>query len=169
MSTRRGWQATGGELEAVLRHLDVAQDADAQVRDGQMWICHHPEQPWVAAVRIPTALAARARRWVAPTSLRPSRAPLLRQSLPHRAGTVGIPAVPTPTHASGTRRSDRPLYGNPRSMNRLTTLAAGPVCRTTHGKNLCPPGSSAAGFSTPNALLASLPSSHFPPVPPGFT
>jgi hypothetical protein len=65
MSTRRGWEATVGELEAVLRHLDVAQDADAQVRDGQMWICQHPEQPWVAAVRIPTALAARARRWVA--------------------------------------------------------------------------------------------------------
>ena len=64
MSTRRGWQATVGELEAVLRHLDVAQGADAQVRDGQLWIRHHPTQPWVAAVRIPTALAARARRWV---------------------------------------------------------------------------------------------------------
>jgi len=65
MSTRRGWQATVGELEAVLRNLDVAQGADAQVRDGQLWIRHHPTQPWVAAVRIPTALAARARRWVA--------------------------------------------------------------------------------------------------------
>jgi hypothetical protein len=64
MSTRRGWQATMGELEAVLRHLDVAQGADAQVRDGQLWIRHTPTQPWVAAVRIPAALAARARRWV---------------------------------------------------------------------------------------------------------
>jgi hypothetical protein len=65
MSTRRGWQATVGELDAVLRHLDVAQGTDAQVRDGQLWICHHPKQPWVATVRIPTALATRARRWVA--------------------------------------------------------------------------------------------------------
>ena len=65
MSTRRGWEATVGELEAVLRHLDVAQGADAQVRDGQLWIRHHPRQPWGAAVRIPAALAARARRWVA--------------------------------------------------------------------------------------------------------
>jgi hypothetical protein len=65
MSTRRGWQATVGELEAVLRHLNVAQGADAQVRDGQLWIRHHSRQPWVAAVRIPAALAARARRWVA--------------------------------------------------------------------------------------------------------
>jgi hypothetical protein len=65
MSTRRGWQATVGELAAVLRHLDVAQGADAQVHDGQLWIRHHPGQPWVTAVRIPAALAARARRWVA--------------------------------------------------------------------------------------------------------
>jgi len=54
-----------GELDAVLRHIDIAQGADAQVRDGQLWIRHHPRQPWVAAVRIPAALAARARRWVA--------------------------------------------------------------------------------------------------------
>src|SRR5947208_13156251 len=65
MRTRRGWPATVGELEAVLRHFDIAQGADAQVRDGQLWIRHHPTQPWVAAVRIPAALAARARRWVA--------------------------------------------------------------------------------------------------------
>jgi hypothetical protein len=65
MSTRRGWQATVGELEAVLRHLDITQGADAQVRDGQLWIRHTHTQPWVAAVRIPTALAARACRWVA--------------------------------------------------------------------------------------------------------
>src|SRR5919197_5966988 len=65
MSTRRGWPATVGELEAVLRHLDIAQGADAQVRDGQLWIRHHPTQLWVAAVRIPAALVARARRWVA--------------------------------------------------------------------------------------------------------
>jgi hypothetical protein len=65
MSTRRGWQAMVGELEAVLRHLDVAQGADVQVRDGQLWIRHTPTQPWVAAVRIPAALVTRARRWVA--------------------------------------------------------------------------------------------------------
>jgi hypothetical protein len=65
MSTRRGWQATVGELHAVLRHLNVAQGAGAQVRDGQLWIRHSPRQPWVAAVRSPAALAARARRWVA--------------------------------------------------------------------------------------------------------
>jgi hypothetical protein len=65
MSTRRGWQATVSELDAVLRHLAIAQGAEAQVRDSQLWIRHHPEQPWVAAVRIPAALAARARRWVA--------------------------------------------------------------------------------------------------------
>ena len=34
MSTRRGWQAAVGELGAVLRHLDVAQGAEAQMRDG---------------------------------------------------------------------------------------------------------------------------------------
>ena len=55
MSTRRGWRATGGALNAVLRHLDIAQGADAQVRDGQLWIRHHPGQPWVAAVGIPAA------------------------------------------------------------------------------------------------------------------
>jgi hypothetical protein len=55
MSTRRGWPAMVGELEAVLRHLDIAQGADAQVRDGQLWIRHHPRQPWMATVRIPTA------------------------------------------------------------------------------------------------------------------
>src|SRR2546430_17558838 len=65
MSTRRGWQAIVGELDAVLRHLDVAQGADAQVRDGHLWIRHTPRQPWMAAVRIPAALAARAHRWVA--------------------------------------------------------------------------------------------------------
>jgi len=65
MSTRRGWQATVGELHAVLRHLDAAQGAEAQVCDGQLWIRPTPTQPWVAAVRIPAALAARARRWVA--------------------------------------------------------------------------------------------------------
>jgi hypothetical protein len=65
MSTRRGWPAMVGELEAVLRHLDIAQGADAQVRDGQLWIRHHPRQPWMATVRIPAALAARAHRWVA--------------------------------------------------------------------------------------------------------
>jgi len=47
MSTRRGWQATVGELDAVLRHLDVAQGADAQVQDGQLWIRHDPRQPRV--------------------------------------------------------------------------------------------------------------------------
>jgi hypothetical protein len=36
MRTRRGWQATVGELDPVLGHRDVAQDADAQVRDGQL-------------------------------------------------------------------------------------------------------------------------------------
>ena len=56
MSTRRGWQATVGELNAVLRHLDVAQGADAEVRDGQLWIRHTPTQPWGAAVRLPTAI-----------------------------------------------------------------------------------------------------------------
>ena len=65
MSTRRGWPAMVGELEAVLRHLDRAQGAAAQVRDGQLWIRHHPRQPWMATVRIPAALAARAHRWVA--------------------------------------------------------------------------------------------------------
>ena len=49
MSTQRGWQATVGEMDAVLRHLDIAQGAEAQVRDGQLWIRHHPTQPWVAA------------------------------------------------------------------------------------------------------------------------
>jgi hypothetical protein len=36
MRTRRGWQATVGELDTVLGHRDVAQDADAQVRDDQL-------------------------------------------------------------------------------------------------------------------------------------
>jgi len=45
MSTRRGWQATVGELNAVRRHLDVAQGADAQVRAGQLWLHPHPQQP----------------------------------------------------------------------------------------------------------------------------
>jgi hypothetical protein len=46
MSTRRGWQATVGEREAVLRHLNVAQGADAQVRDGQLWIRPTPTLQW---------------------------------------------------------------------------------------------------------------------------
>ena len=64
MSTRRGWQATVGELDAVIRNLNVAQGTDTQVRDGHLWIRHTPRQPWVAVVRIPAAFAARARRWV---------------------------------------------------------------------------------------------------------
>jgi hypothetical protein len=55
MSTRRGWQATAGELDTVLRHLNIAQGADAEVRDGQLWMRPHPRQPWMAAVRIPAA------------------------------------------------------------------------------------------------------------------
>jgi hypothetical protein len=42
MSTQRSWQATVGELDAVLRHLNSAQGADAEVRDGQLWIRPHP-------------------------------------------------------------------------------------------------------------------------------
>jgi hypothetical protein len=40
--TRHGWQATVGELDAVLCPRDIAPSADAQVRDGQLWIRHHP-------------------------------------------------------------------------------------------------------------------------------
>ena len=65
MRTRRGWQAFVGELGAVLRHLAIAQGADAQVRDSHLWSRPTPRQPWVAAVRIPAALAARAYRWMA--------------------------------------------------------------------------------------------------------
>jgi hypothetical protein len=65
MSTRRGGQATTGELDAVLCHLNVAQGVDAQGRDGQLWIRHSPTQPWMAAVRSPAMLAARAHRQVA--------------------------------------------------------------------------------------------------------
>ena len=60
MSTRRGWQATVGELDAVLRHLDVAQGAEAQVRDGQLWIRHtcDPQifyfRPQLAFANLPT-------------------------------------------------------------------------------------------------------------------
>jgi hypothetical protein len=64
MSTRRGGQATTGELDAVLCHLNVAQGVDAQGRDGQLWIRHSPTQPWMAAVRSPAVLAARAHRQV---------------------------------------------------------------------------------------------------------
>jgi hypothetical protein len=35
MRTRRGGQATGGELDTVLRHHDVAQGADTHVHDGE--------------------------------------------------------------------------------------------------------------------------------------
>ena len=93
MSTRRGWQATVGELEAVLRHLDIAQGADAQVRDGQLWIRHTPTQPWVAAVRIPTALAARACRWVATYVAAATQ------------GTAPVPASPTSRWRSTSLRS----------------------------------------------------------------
>jgi hypothetical protein len=102
MSTRRGWPATVGELEAVLRHLDIAQGADAQVRDGQLWIRHTPTQPWVAAVRIPAAGWQR-------TSPQPSRAQPRCQPLPHRAGAVAAPAALILTYASGTGRCDSPL------------------------------------------------------------
>jgi hypothetical protein len=64
MRTRRGWQATVGELDAVLRHRAFGQGATAQVRDGPLWIRPTPRQPWVASVRSPAARAARARRWV---------------------------------------------------------------------------------------------------------
>ena len=93
MSTRRGWQATVGELEAVLRHLDIAQGADAQVRDGQLWIRHTPTQPWVAAVRIPATLAARARRWVATYVAAATQ------------GTAQVPATPASHWRSGSPRS----------------------------------------------------------------
>ena len=53
-----------GVREAVLRPLNMAQGADAQVHDGRLCIRLHPRQPWVAAMRIPTALAARACCWV---------------------------------------------------------------------------------------------------------
>jgi hypothetical protein len=69
MSTRRGWQAIVGELEAVLRHLDVAQGVDAQMCDGQLWIRHTPTQPWVAPYvaaapqGVPPVTAYAASRW----------------------------------------------------------------------------------------------------------
>ena len=102
MSTRRGWQATVGELEAVLRHLDIAQGADAQVRDGQLWIRHHPRQPWVTAVRIPAALAARARRWVATYVAAATQ------------GTAQVPATPASHWRSGSPRSP---YTHPRERD----------------------------------------------------
>jgi len=64
MSTRRGGQATTGELDAVLCHLNVAQGVDAQGRDGQLWIRHSPTQPCGAppcSPRVPTA------RWRPPS------------------------------------------------------------------------------------------------------
>ena len=102
MSTRRGWQAMVGELEAVLRHLDIAQGADAQVRDGQLWIRHHPRLPWVAAVRIPATLAARARRWVA-TSIAAAT-----------QGTAPVPAFPALRWRSSSPRS---LHTHPREWD----------------------------------------------------
>lgn len=115
MSTRRGWQAMVGELDAVLRHLDIAQGADAQVRDGQLWIRHTPTQSRVAAVRIPAALTA------CPPLGRdlrcrgdPGSPPC--DSLPHRTGAVTAPATSTPAHACGTRRGDSPLDGHRRFL-----------------------------------------------------
>jgi hypothetical protein len=93
MSTQRGWQATVGEMAAVLRHLDMAQGAEAHVRDGQLWIRHHPTQPWVAAVRIPAALAARARRWVATYVAAATH------------GTAPVPVSPTPRWRSNNPHS----------------------------------------------------------------
>jgi hypothetical protein len=93
MSTRCGWQATVGELEAVLRHLDIAQGADAQVRDGQLWIRHHPRQPWMATVRIPAALTARAHRWVATYIAAATQ------------GTAPVPAAPIVRWRSRSPRS----------------------------------------------------------------
>ena len=46
MRTQRGGQAMVGEREAVLRHLNVAQGADAQGRDGQLWIRPTPTLQW---------------------------------------------------------------------------------------------------------------------------
>jgi hypothetical protein len=91
VSTRRGWQATAGELDAVLRHLNIAQGADAEVRDGQLWMRPHPRQPGMAAVRIPAALTARARRWVA---------------IYVAAATQGI--APVPASPASRWRSDSP-------------------------------------------------------------
>jgi hypothetical protein len=51
MSTRRGGQALVGELDAVLRHLDIAQGADAQVRDGHLWSRHTP-RPEVVKISV---------------------------------------------------------------------------------------------------------------------
>jgi len=53
MRTRRGWQAMMGAREAMLRRLNVAQGADAQMHDGQLWIHPHPRQPWVPAAGRP--------------------------------------------------------------------------------------------------------------------
>lgn len=91
-----------GELEAVLRHRDVTQGADAQVRDGQLWICHTPRQPWVAAVRIPAALAACARRWVA-TSI--------------TTVIQGTAPVPASTELRWRSSSPRSPYTYPRERN----------------------------------------------------
>jgi hypothetical protein len=101
MSTRRGWQATVGELDVVLRHLNIAQGADAEVRDGQLWIRPHPRQPWVAAVRIPTALTARARRWVATY-----------------VATATQGTAPVPTSPASRWRSDSPRSPHTHSRER---------------------------------------------------
>jgi hypothetical protein len=136
MSTRRGWQAMVGELEAVLRHLNVAQGADAQVRDGQLWIRHHPRQPWVAAMRIPATLAARTRCWVATYIAAATQRTAPVQPFPHCAGAVAAPAASTPTPASGTRRCDSPLY---RNLRYRYTIRQRQRCRSNvHGNAVHP-------------------------------
>jgi hypothetical protein len=91
-----------GDLDAVLRHLDSAQGTDAQVRDGQLWIRHIPTQSWVAAVRIPAALTARARRWVA-TSV--------------AAATQGVPPVTASAASRWRSHSSRTVHTHPRERD----------------------------------------------------
>jgi hypothetical protein len=112
MSTRRGWQAMVGELEAVLRHLNVAQGGTRRCVTVSCGSAPTPgSRGW------PRCGPRRARR--ACPSLggnlhrrgHPGHRPGASLSR-NQAGAVVAFTAPTPTPASGTRRCDRSLYGH---------------------------------------------------------
>ena len=118
-----------GELNAVRRHLDVAQGADAQVRDGQLWLRPHPQQPWVAAVRIPAALAARARRWVA------AYVAAATQGAPPVTASPASPwcrEPPQPPHATTRAAREGVAALCTRPPRCLVTMSTAWACETGH-------------------------------------
>ena len=108
----------------MLRPRNMAQGAEAQVHDGHLCIRLHPRQPWVAAMRIPTALAARAHCWV---------------TISVHAVTEGTaPVTASPTLAQGERHDGLVLRRPGRRLSYPVLLRAGTWFSATHAIDVYP-------------------------------